>query len=315
MTEKWISEAEVNRLSWVESRNRLAEGIACCDVDDILKKYVLMSRQECRELLSNVFDQIGVVLKGIGVEIGAGVSGISCTVGSLFPAVERIYAVEIVPQVVALLQTKVVSAYGLEGKIQPVVGSFDELHLESGSIDFIIEFDSLHHSFDLAKTVREVHRVLKPGGLLIALDRSHDRFNSRKVLDRLLAAVYPPVFLKEHGFSENAHFTRAMNGEHEYYDEEWTDSFLSSGFKSVKRFYFFRPSLRHFAFSCIVLAPNLIRQFTRYKNLAACPIHKMVGAYITFQLLGWRKYKHFRKLDLPNFAGRYMSKTVFVVEK
>lgn len=54
-----------------------------------------------------------------------------------------------------------------------MVGNFDDIKLENESVDFIIEFDSLHHSFNLDKTIRESARILKPGAKLLAIDRSH----------------------------------------------------------------------------------------------------------------------------------------------
>ena len=70
--------------------------------------------------------------------------------------------------------------HSLEEKVVPVVGNFDNLQLQDKSIDFIIEFDSLHHSFNIEKTIRESGRVLKSGAQLVAIDRSHWNTSKRR---------------------------------------------------------------------------------------------------------------------------------------
>ena len=49
-------------------------------------------------------------------------------------------------------------------RVTGVVGSFDDIHLPEESCDFCIEVDSLHHSDDLLRTLREIARKLKRGG-------------------------------------------------------------------------------------------------------------------------------------------------------
>lgn len=48
-----------------------------------------------------------------------------------------------------------------------VSSDFEELPFE-GEFDAVVFFDSLHHSLDMPLAIRQVFRVLKPGGLMIA---------------------------------------------------------------------------------------------------------------------------------------------------
>jgi ubiquinone/menaquinone biosynthesis C-methylase UbiE len=49
-----------------------------------------------------------------------------------------------------------------------LVGYGERLPLESGTVDIIASYDVLEHVQDVARTLSECHRVLKPGGLLLA---------------------------------------------------------------------------------------------------------------------------------------------------
>ncbi len=55
---------------------------------------------------------------------------------------------------------------GLAGHAQFAAGSAHDLPIADGSVDIVLGIAVLHH-LDLAATSREVHRILKPGGLAI----------------------------------------------------------------------------------------------------------------------------------------------------
>lgn len=87
----------------------------------------------------------------------------------------------------------------VEEKVIPIVGNFDVIKLEDKSIHFIVEFDSLHHSFDLNKTTLVSARILKPGARLLAINRTHWS-TSRKRRNELESTVYSEKFLTERGW-------------------------------------------------------------------------------------------------------------------
>ena len=148
-----------------------------------------------------------------------------------FPAVYKLYAVELVPDVVRLLQPITIPALcGDAGtRIIRVVGSFDEIELSDASVDFYVEVASLHHSNDLDHTLGELARVLKPGGLLLALDRAHHDKLSEAQRTFMLDVEYPDWWKRENGY-DTAPLKRRDNGEHEIRLCEWFDAFARAGF-------------------------------------------------------------------------------------
>ncbi len=54
--------------------------------------------------------------------------------------------------------------------IRAAVGSAQATGFEANSFDVVVELDVLHHVEDLQAVLREVHRVLKPGGLFFVFE-------------------------------------------------------------------------------------------------------------------------------------------------
>ena len=50
----------------------------------------------------------------------------------------------------------------------------EEIPLDDGSFDFVCSFNSIDHVDDLARTCREIARVLRPGGTLLLLTDVHE---------------------------------------------------------------------------------------------------------------------------------------------
>ena len=212
---EWIDSESISNNPEIYSRNMFARKNYSHAPSIIVQKYSYMTIDETKHFMQCILKELSVEPKGIGVELGAGVAGISNSLLSLYPSIEKVYAVEIVPDVVRLLQTKVTKHEKNEGRLVPVIGSFDEIKLPDQSVDFIIEFDSLHHSFDLNKTLREAARILKSGGILIALDRVHSNALTDAQREYSLNIEYGEPFKKEYGIPLETRLTRRQNGEHE----------------------------------------------------------------------------------------------------
>lgn len=109
----------------------------------------------------------GKKIHGTVMEIGAGTAWCSSLLSNI-EEVKHIFTVEfdlfsiekIMPNVFAALNADL-------SKIQKVHGFFDDIRLESNSLDFIFSMGALHHSQNLLKTYRELYRVLKPGGYVV----------------------------------------------------------------------------------------------------------------------------------------------------
>ncbi len=120
-------------------------------------------------------------------------------------------------------------------KILSCLGNFESLALETGSLDFVIQFEAFHHAEELLEVHKEVARLLSDSGIVISVDRAWPDFVPRAVLEELLDHEYPQNWLEAKGFPSNIPFTRRMNGEHEIQDGEWEESIKKAGLKLVKR--------------------------------------------------------------------------------
>lgn len=230
--ETWPIEDELLNSPAVTNRNLLAAKFADAPADVILKQYVKMTAAEVQDFYGQIFDTVAdLPIRGVGLELGAGVAPFSAVAARRFPAISAIYAVELVPDVVSLLQPKTLPpvAGDRAGVIRRIVGSFDRIMLPDASVDFCIEFASLHHSDDLERTLREVARVMKPGGLLIAVDRAHHDALTDEQVRFMLDLQYPAAWKRENGYSDDP-LSRRMNGEHEIRLREWERAFAATGF-------------------------------------------------------------------------------------
>lgn len=110
------------------------------------------------------------IFKGRVLEIGAGTALISCQL-SLFLETREIYALDYDEYTVTNLMPLVQWALDADvAKIRRVVGSYNEMNIDTDSFDAIIAVGSMHHSENLEATMRECFRVLKPGGKFIISD-------------------------------------------------------------------------------------------------------------------------------------------------
>lgn len=236
---EWAVPGDLAQSPAVENRNQLARKYADRSVADILDIYVKMTAQTAQEEFTACLELAaaqGARLSGVGVEVGAGIGIFSATAIARYPQINSIYAVEVVPEVVRLLQRKVVASVcgDRSSDVIGVVGSFDDMELADGSCDFCIEYASLHHSPNLVRTLREIARVLKPGAPLIAVDRSHHNGLSETQREFMLNVEYSASWKAMNGYPPDS-LTRRMNGEQEIRLHEWERAFADSGFELEKR--------------------------------------------------------------------------------
>jgi SAM-dependent methyltransferase len=181
-----------------------------------------------------MIDPIVEPLAGIGVELGAG-CGLLSSVVARHETVEAMLAVEVVRNMATQI-IPMVAQYLLKDdahKVVPIIGSFDDLCLEDQSVDFIVEYDSLHHSDDLSRTLSEAARVLKPNAWLVILDRCHPNTVTDDDVERMLLRTYSREFLLANGYPPDVVLTRRENGEHEYRLFEWKTAIAEAGLELV----------------------------------------------------------------------------------
>jgi SAM-dependent methyltransferase len=176
---------------------------------------------------------IGRPLHGRGADLGSG-TGVGACITAKMPLVSEVYAVECSELFVTQVMPEVFSKFsGPVEKIQRVVGDFNALHVENESLDFLVEIDSYHHSEDLALSARESFRVLKPGGIVVAVDRAWPDHVTQAELDAKLDKEFNPNLKRKYAIPENVRFTRRDWGEHEYTLKQWEIVFQDSGFETI----------------------------------------------------------------------------------
>jgi SAM-dependent methyltransferase len=97
----------------------------------------------------------------------------------------------------------------------------------------IVEIASFHHAENLDTTLRECARVLRPGGVLIAIERAHPDHVSDAELEILLDRSLSVERKRQYGVPEDQVFTRRDWGEHEYRIMQWLAAFERAGFDAA----------------------------------------------------------------------------------
>lgn len=226
----------------VEYRDQFSKNLEELSPPDIVKKYAYFSYQEIESLLKQIIGELKIKdLAGVGVELGSGCSILTSFFLNTYPSIEKIYSVEIVEGLAYNIGPKVVHHFSSDNahKFRSVWGSFDTIELPDNSVDFVIEYDSVHHSGNLGVTLKEIGRILKPNGICIFLDRCHPNNLKDEAVEKMLDRVYSKDFLIENCYPTDTVLTRRENGEHEYRYFEWELAIRNGGLqiKSLDKVY------------------------------------------------------------------------------
>lgn len=101
------------------------------------------------------------ITKGICVDAGAGPGYLSIELAKITDLV--IWAVDIDPAAVRIAERNVKDA-GLVARVKPLQGDVHHLPFEASSVDLIVSRGSIFFWRDRVQGLREVWRILKPGG-------------------------------------------------------------------------------------------------------------------------------------------------------
>jgi SAM-dependent methyltransferase len=125
-----------------------------------LEPYSYTSRSELAEISTSV--QVGQ--HDLLVDVGAGRGGpglwVAATTGASY------LAVDIAPTALAAV-TERAARLGLADRARTAEGSFEDLPLADGEASAVMSIDALLFSPDKAAALREIARVLRPGGRLV----------------------------------------------------------------------------------------------------------------------------------------------------
>lgn len=213
----------------------LAHELSGKDFRDIAVGYIFITPEDVErtfKLLPRAWESFA----GRGVDLGGGIACVSSIIAKK-DEVADIHCVEYTEDLVRLCQPIMKKAIlgDRAGKVISVVGDFNNLELPDNSMDFAFCWDSMHHSYGPAHTLRECRRVLRPGGRLVFIDRAHNNSTPDAEIERMLNIVYDKEYLRKNYLDENMTLTRRDNGEHEWRYREWDKYFAAAGFKALER--------------------------------------------------------------------------------
>jgi SAM-dependent methyltransferase len=223
----------------IQARSKsVSIGLHGNDIDAIANSHGSPNYSIIKEMLSQLIRmKLLPELSGIGIEVGSGIALLSCATLELDESkqIQGIIALEAAEPFV-YEGIPFVSKCILEEdfyRILPCYGVFENIPFESSSIDFGIQIESLHHAEKLEPAIREIARIIRPGGIFVSIDRSWVDSISDNSMEEMLNHEYSREWLSGKNFDPNLRFRRRDNGEHEYRDREWKFAFLESGFELV----------------------------------------------------------------------------------
>jgi SAM-dependent methyltransferase len=126
-------------------------------------------QEEFPKFIPFLVETCGVRFAGRVLEIGAGACWFSAELSKL-PEVREIVATDFSRKLLRELAPRVFELrQACAAKITRMPGDFHQLAFPDASFDFVVCSAVLHHAVDIVRALREVRRVLRPGGRLVAI--------------------------------------------------------------------------------------------------------------------------------------------------
>lgn len=181
--------------------------------------------------------------------------GIDLAAGTLWAApqllenkrVEKVFCVEMSIHRLLKLGPQLLKHYGIPGdKVVLCLGDFNNLQLPEASLDFALLSAALHHADNPEHLLAEVHRVLKPDGVVLVVGEtlipSPLVAYARRLVKKVLSFLPPRLQLR--AFGKKLSIGRVfvpkhelyppdpVLGDHFYFTDEYERLFQSAGFKA-----------------------------------------------------------------------------------
>lgn len=215
--EFWLKPSEVDALNfssyWNDESQEEGKPYEIKKGDtSVLETYLADSRLAddldlCLNNLTDVLDQ-PQPLSGRGIDIACGNLWATAQVFRKHPLVEYMTCMDYSLHRLTKLAPKVIDAYKLPAaRITLAHGSFYEIRDEDSSFDFAILSQAFHHADEPKRLLAELHRVLKPQGIVIII--GEHLLNERRQKPE----------------------TDPILGDHFYYQREYQELFEDAGFR------------------------------------------------------------------------------------
>jgi SAM-dependent methyltransferase len=148
---------------------RLSESRARAHEPSDESEWLRSVKEDLPRFIPSLREQCQIDFRGRILEIGAGGAWLSAELSKLPGVVEVITTdhfpkllKEDAPRIFKLLNAKV-------SKITRMPGDFHQLDFRDNYFDFVVSSEVLHHATNIVQVLREVKRVLKPGGRFVAI--------------------------------------------------------------------------------------------------------------------------------------------------
>ncbi|HEX9435827.1 MAG TPA: bifunctional demethylmenaquinone methyltransferase/2-methoxy-6-polyprenyl-1,4-benzoquinol methylase UbiE [Candidatus Limnocylindria bacterium] len=107
-----------------------------------------------------------------GLDIGAGTGDLTIGLLRASDPTSAVVALDLAPRMLGIARDRLV-ATGLSPRAVAAVGNAESIPLPDGSVDRIVSGFTLRNVGDLPRALREMRRVLRPGGRVVLLELSH----------------------------------------------------------------------------------------------------------------------------------------------
>lgn len=196
----------------------------------------------CLEVLKTDFKR---KLGGLGIDLGAGNLWAARYLFDLCD-VDKLYCLEFSKHRLLKLGPAVLDHYDIpHHKVVLALGSFYELKLDDKSMDFVFMSQSFHHAEDPNRLLLEIHRVLKPEGIVIIIGEHNVNYykEQAKHVLKYLISVFMPEKIQKKIFNKTYKIEKmiatadelfspdSITGDHYYSIDEYRSMFSKYGFR------------------------------------------------------------------------------------
>lgn len=124
--------------------------------------------RDIEEAPDKALDALGLREGSVVADIGAGSGYMTVRMAKRVGPTGRVFAEDIQPQMIDLLTARL--AREKVTNVTPVLGTFDDPRLPTGTIDLMLLVDVYHEFSDPVKMLAGMHAALKSGGRLVLLE-------------------------------------------------------------------------------------------------------------------------------------------------